>query len=276
MFDYRSARVLLDSGASESFMSITYADQLRLTWSAEEAVIRLGDNNIGVAQGVCRISIRIGSCTTRWTARIMELLAEYDLVLCDDWWKGHKAILNWESDQVLIRKGGHVYTLRPAMDTERILPPVLTALPVKQLVQKGAPCILVQMREVTDNEPAPCPPEMQGLGKDFGDVFGEVPHGLPPARNVGHTIPFEPGSTLPFRPLYRLSPVELEEAKRQIDEYLEKGWIEPSSLPYGAPILFVPKKNGQLRMCVDYKALDKATVKNRFPLPRIDDMFDRL
>ena len=175
-----------------------------------------------------------------------------------------------------MRKGGHAYTLRPAMDVEHTLPPVLTALQVKRAVQKGAPCIMVQLREVIDNEPASFPPEMQGLGKEFGDIFGEVPQGLPPACNVGHTIPLEPGSTPPFRPFYRLSPLELEEAKRQIDEYLEKGWIEPSSSPYGAPILFVPKKNGQLRMCVDYRALNKATVKNRFPLPRIDDLFDRL
>ena len=128
--------------------------------------------------------------------------------------KGHKAILNWDSDQVSVRKGGQVYTLRPGMDTERTLPPVLTALQVKRAVLKGAPCILVQLREVTDNELASFPPEMQGLGEEFGDVFGEVPHGPPPARNVGHTIPLEPGSTPPFRPLYRLSPLELEEAKR--------------------------------------------------------------
>jgi hypothetical protein len=64
---------------------------------------------------------------------------------------------------------------------------------------------------------------MQDLGEEFADVFGEVPHGLPPARTVGHTIPLEPGLIPPFRPLYRLSPLELDEAKRQIDEYLEKG-----------------------------------------------------
>ena len=79
-----AAHVLLDNGPSESFMSIAYEDQLGMTWSAEEAVIRLRDNKIGVAQGVCRVGIHIGSCTTRWTVRIMKLLAEYDLVLRED------------------------------------------------------------------------------------------------------------------------------------------------------------------------------------------------
>ena len=95
-------------------------------------------------------------------------------------------------------------------------------------------------------------------------------------RDVGHTIPLELGAKPPFRPLYRKSPLEYEEAKRQITEYLAQGWIEPSSSPFRAPILFVPKENGQLRMCVDYRALNKVTIKDRYLLPCIDDLFHRL
>jgi hypothetical protein len=91
-----------------------------------------------------------------------------------------------------------------------------------------------------------------------------------------HIIPLEPDGKPPFRPIYRLSPLELQEAKKQIKEYLEKRWIEPSSSPYGSPILFVKKKDGVLRMVVDYRALNKQTVNNRYPLPRIDDLFDQL
>jgi len=76
--------------------------------------------------------------------------------------------------------------------------------------------------------------------------------------------------------MYRLSPAEYAEAKKQVAEYLEKGWIEPSTSPYGAPILFVQKKDGGLRMCVDYRALNKVTARNRYPLPRIEDLFDDL
>jgi hypothetical protein len=73
-----------------------------------------------------------------------------------------------------------------------------------------------------------------------------------------------------------MSPLELAEAEKQLSELLEKGFIQPSKSPYGAPILFVRKKNGKLRMCVDYRALNRITVKNRYPLPRIDELLDRL
>ena len=76
--------------------------------------------------------------------------------------------------------------------------------------------------------------------------------------------------------MYRLSPLEQEEAKKQITKYLAKGWITPSSSPYGQPILFVSKKGGSLRMCIDFRALNKQTVKNRYALPRIDDLLDQL
>jgi hypothetical protein len=85
-----------------------------------------------------------------------------------------------------------------------------------------------------------------------------------------------PGAQPQFRPIYRLSQVETEEVIKQVKLLLELGFIEPSSSPWGAPILFAAKKDGTLRMCIDYRALNAVTVKNRYPLPRIDDLFDQL
>ena len=119
------------------------------------------------------------------------------------------------------------------------------------------------------------PPELQEVLKEFEDVLQPPPAGLPPDRSTGHTIPVETPHTPAFRPLYRLSPAEREEANRQVQELLDKGWIHPSKSPWGAPILFTPKKDGGLRMCIDYRALNKLTIKNRYPLPRIDDLFDK-
>jgi hypothetical protein len=112
--------------------------------------------------------------------------------------------------------------------------------------------------------------------KEYEDIFQSKPAGLPPVREMAHTIPLEEGHKPPFRPIYRLSPLEIEEAKRQITEYIQKGWIKPSFSPYGSPILFVKTKDGGLRMVIDYRALNKLTIKNRYPLPRIDDLFDQL
>jgi hypothetical protein len=84
------------------------------------------------------------------------------------------------------------------------------------------------------------------------------------------------GVSPPVKAPYRMSHEELKELKVQLEELLTKGYIKPSKSPYGAPVLFVHKKDGMLKMCVDYRELNKATVKNRYPLPRIDDLFDRL
>ena len=117
--------------------------------------------------------------------------------------------------------------------------------------------------------------QLDDLIAQFADIVAE-PSGLPPDRGIEHVIPLEYGAEPPFKRMYRLSPAELIEVKRQVTELLQKQLIEPSVSPYGAPILFVLKKGGALRMVIDYRALNKLTVKNRYPLPRIDDLFDKL
>lgn len=116
-------------------------------------------------------------------------------------------------------------------------------------------------------------PELHALLHEFNDQFSEtLPEGLPPERNIGHTIPLEPGNHKPpFKHAYRLSPRELAEAKSQIADFLARGHVACSTSPYSSPILFMQKKDGTLRMCVDYRGLNKITVKNKYPLPRIDN-----
>ncbi|GIM11287.1 hypothetical protein Vretimale_14782, partial [Volvox reticuliferus] len=118
-------------------------------------------------------------------------------------------------------------------------------------------------------------PEVSALLTEYADVFRDLP-GIPPERLVDHTIPLVPGAQPVSRPMYRLSPLELDEVKRQVTDLLAKGLIRPSTSPYSAPILFVGKKDGTLRMCIDYRGLNAVTVKNRYPLPRIDDLLDKL
>jgi hypothetical protein len=115
------------------------------------------------------------------------------------------------------------------------------------------------------------------LRAEFKDVFpDELPAGLPPSREVDHKIELVPGAVPPSRPTFRLSASELVELKKQLDELLAAGFIQHSKSPYGAPILFVKKKDGTMRMCVDYRALNNVTIKNSYPLPRVDELFDRL
>ncbi|GJZ61922.1 putative reverse transcriptase domain-containing protein [Tanacetum coccineum] len=112
--------------------------------------------------------------------------------------------------------------------------------------------------------------------RDFPEVFPEDLPVLPPTRQVEFQIDLVPGVAPVARAPYRLAPSEMKELSEQLQELSDKGFIRPSSSPWGAPVLFVKKKDGSFRKCIDYRELNKLTIKNRYPLPRIDDLFDQL
>jgi len=115
------------------------------------------------------------------------------------------------------------------------------------------------------------------INEEFVDVFLDgLPPGMPPTRKVVHEIPSLPNSSPQFRGIFRLSQVELQELRRQLDGLLKDGKVSPSTSPYGAPVLFTKKKDCGFRMCIDYRALNSQTIKNRYALPRIDDLIDQL
>ncbi|GJR60220.1 putative reverse transcriptase domain-containing protein [Tanacetum coccineum] len=112
--------------------------------------------------------------------------------------------------------------------------------------------------------------------RDFPEVFPDEFPGLPPPRQVEFRIDLIPGAAHVVRVPYRLAPSEIRELLVQLQELLGKGFIHPSSSPWGAPVMFVKKKDGSFRMCIDHRKLNKLTIKNRNPLSRIDDLFDQL
>ncbi|GJX33657.1 putative reverse transcriptase domain-containing protein, partial [Tanacetum coccineum] len=112
--------------------------------------------------------------------------------------------------------------------------------------------------------------------RDFSNVFPEDLPGLPPTRQVEFQIDLVPSAAPVARAPYRLAPTELQELSTQLQEISGKGFIRPISLPWGALVLFVKKKDGSFRMCINYRELNKLNVKNRYPLSRIDDLFDQL
>jgi hypothetical protein len=112
--------------------------------------------------------------------------------------------------------------------------------------------------------------------RDFPDVFPEDLSGMPPNREVEFVIDLLPGTAPISKRPYKMSVEELKELKKQLMELQEVGYIHPSSSPWGAPFLFVQKKDGSQRMCVDYRSLNDVTIKNKYPLPRIKDLFDQM
>lgn len=107
-------------------------------------------------------------------------------------------------------------------------------------------------------------------------MFPEELSGLPPNREVEFTIGLLPGTAKFSMPPYHFAPAELRELKSQLQELLDLKFIRPSTSPWGALALFAKKKDGSLRLCIDYRKLNRATVKNKYPMPRIDDLFDQL
>jgi hypothetical protein len=200
-----------------------------------------------------------------------------DVILGMPWLKNENPRIDWKLKTVDIEHNGAVIQWRGLDENAKTEVKEISAKQAGRAIRKGAQLFAVFIR----NEPhfdADTPHvALQGLLKEYSDVFPkDLPPGLPPRRDVDHGIDLLPGSTPPHRAPYRMSPTELKELDRQILDLLEKGMIRPSKSPFGAPVLFVKKSDGALRMCMDYRALNKLTVKNRYPLPRIDDMFDQL
>ena len=111
---------------------------------------------------------------------------------------------------------------------------------------------------------------------EFPNLFPADFPGLPLQQEIEFVIELVPGAKPVSRTPYRMASAELKELKIQLQELLDLGFIRPSFSPWGAPVLFVKKKDGSLRMCIDYRELNKLTIKNKYPLPRIDDLFDQL
>jgi hypothetical protein len=111
---------------------------------------------------------------------------------------------------------------------------------------------------------------------EFLDVFPEELPGMPPDREIEFVIELVPGTTPIFKRPYRMATNQLAELKEQLQELLDKGYIHPSASPWRAHVIFVPKKDGTQGMCVDYHSLNEVTIKNKYPLPKIDDLFDQL
>ena len=142
---------------------------------------------------------------------------------------------------------------------------------------RKAPPIAETRKRMCSEAPTAMRMELDKLLREYADLFPErLPKGQPPKRQVEFEIQTKEDAVPPSKPPYRLSPKEHDELQAQIDELLAQGHIRPSASPYGAPVLFVPKKDGRWRMCVDYRALNKQTIRDQYPLPRIDDLLDRL
>ena len=197
---------------------------------------------------------------------------EFDLILGMDWLSKHRAIVDCGQKIVVLRCSDQTEVIVQGIGSS-VMSHVISTMQARRIMKKGYETFLAV---ILDSKRGQVDVEKIPVVREFLDVFPEELPGIPHEREVDLAIEIIPGTVLMSRAPYRMAPTELKELKSQLPELLDKGFIRPSVSPWGAPVLFVKKKDDTLRMCIDYRQINKVTVKNKYPLPRIKDLFDQL
>ncbi|KAL0549645.1 hypothetical protein IC582_014132 [Cucumis melo] len=268
------ALVLFDSGSSHSFISSAFVLHARLEVEPLHHVL-----SVSTPSGKCMMSKeRVKACQIEIAGHVIEVtllvldMLDFNVILGMDWLAANHASIDCSRKEVTFNPPS-MASFKFKGGGSRSLPQVISAIRASKLLSQGTWGILAS---VVDTREVDVSLSSEPVVRDYPDVFPEELPGLPPHREVKFAIELEPGTVPISRAPYRMAPAELKLLKLQLQELLDKGFIRPSVSPWGAPVLFVKKKDGSMRLCIDYRELNKVTVKNRYPLPRIDDLFDQL
>ncbi|KAK9077569.1 hypothetical protein SSX86_005906 [Deinandra increscens subsp. villosa] len=267
------AHVLFDTGANRSFVSYDFIKHPSFTIEKLHVPLEVeiaNDKSIlvfDVCRG-CKISIN----NEEYLIDLIPMaMREFKVVVGMDWLSRNHAKVICDRKAIEISSPmGNKVTIH---GEKQNVPIICSMMEARKLMLHGCQAYLAMVADTRIQSPA-----IDGLPvvQEFKDVFPDDLPGLPPDREVEFKIELVPSAKPVAKAPYRLAPAELQELKTQIQELLDKGFIRPSVSPWGAPVLFVKKKDGSMRMCIDYRELNKLTVKNKYPLPRIDDLFDQL
>ncbi|GKA61578.1 putative reverse transcriptase domain-containing protein [Tanacetum coccineum] len=273
LFINRYATILFDLRTDKSFMDVRFSHLLdikpaKLNTSYE---VELADGKV-----VCTNTVLKG-CTLNLLDHLFDIdlmpieLGTFDVIIGMDWLVERDAVIVCGKKEVHVPYKNKTLVVKGDSGASRLK--VISCIKARKYIERGSQLFLAQ---VTEKEPSKKQLQDVPVIRNFPEVFPDDFPGLPPPRQVEFRIELVPGAAPVARAPYRLAPSELKELSDQLKELLEKGFIRPSSSPWGAPVLFVKKKDGSFRMCIDYRELNKLTVKNRYPLPRINDLFDQL
>ncbi|GJU72350.1 retrotransposon protein, putative, ty3-gypsy subclass [Tanacetum coccineum] len=273
--------ILFDSGADRSFVSTTFSTLLDITPDTldDSYAVKLADERISETNTVLR-GCTLGLLGYPFNIDLIPVeLRSFDAIIGMDWLANYHAVIIYDEKIVRIPYGDKVLIVQGDRGSrrEKSKLSITSCIKTHKYIEKGC---LIFLARVTKKETGDKSKEKRledvPTVRDFPEVFLDELPGLPPTRQVEFQIDLVPGAAPVARAPYRLAPTELQELSTQLQELSDKGFIRPSSSPWGAPVLFVKKKDGSFRMCIDYRKLNKLTVKNRYPLLRIDDMFDQL
>ncbi|GJU58274.1 putative reverse transcriptase domain-containing protein, partial [Tanacetum coccineum] len=244
------------------------------------------DYNVELADGrIVGLNTIIRGCTLNllnhpFNIDLMPVeLGSFDVIIGMDWLAKYHAVIVCAEKIVRIPFGDEILIVRGDGSSNKhgTRLNIISCTKAQEYLTKGCHVFLANITATKDEDKSKEKRlEDVPVIQEFPEVFPEDLPGIPPTRQVEFRIDLVPGATLVARAPYRLAPSEIKELAEQLQELTDKGFIRPSSSPWGAPVLFVKKKDGSFRMCIDYRELNKLTVKNRYPLPRIDDLFDQL
>ncbi|GJS28174.1 putative reverse transcriptase domain-containing protein [Tanacetum coccineum] len=281
LLNNRYAYILFDTGVDWSFVSTTFSSQIDITPSTLDHYydVELADGRI------IGLNTILSGCTLNFLNHPFNInlmpveLGSFDAIIGMDWLAKYQAVIvcaekivriPWRNKTLIIHGDGSNQGNVTRLN-------IISCTKTQKYMEKGFPIFLahVTAKEVEDKSEKKRLEDVP-IVQDFPEVFPEDLPGLPPTRQVEFQIDLVPGAAPVARAPYRLAPSEMKELSEQLKELSDKGFIRPSSSPWGAPVLFVKKKDGSFRMCINYRELNKLTVKNRYLLPRIDDLFDQL
>ena len=263
-----TAHALIDPGSNHSYICTDIPSVKNIPRSGTEHDI-LVTNLLGhsvIVNSVYRdFPIRIREY--KFPGDLIELsFKEFDVILGMDWLSGHQVMVDCRMKRVTLRTPNE-NEVTFIGERSNHLSNVIFAATARKMLRKGYEAYLayvihmVKARPSVSNIPTV---------SDFPNMFPEKLTGLPPQREIEFAIDIVPGATTASITPYRMAPTKLKELKLQLQELPEKGFIRPSVSSWGALVLFVKKKDGTLLLCIDYRQLNKLTVKNKYPLPRID------
>ena len=291
------ARLLWDSGARFNFMSAKFAARHNMAVCSHKTPVELANGEEVLTHGTVRVKTVINDGSVKPYRKevsfaVIDMTDGFDAILGDDWSRAEGAIADYGVHTAMVRSPANLYlrsegvTLTPeecqasrveSMPGQRRVT-MLSAVQAARVLRCTPAGCTPFVGVVTEPKPDVASDRSERVGDmlhEFADVF-EAPTLSSVREFTPECVPVPDGVMPPNRPPFRLSRVEREEAERQVKELLEAGRIVPSSSPYGAPVLFVPKPDGSMRMCIDYRELNKVTQKNKYPMPRIDDLMDNL
>jgi hypothetical protein len=245
------ALILFDSGASHSFISQKFNAKCHLPFCHAKGsfMITTPGGKTLTNQLIQSVPIQLGSHIIKTTLLVLGL-ESVDIILGTNWMNLHQVVLDMASRIVEVNSPfyGNFTLILPNQGSTQSCAFSMTKLPLKKI-------------------PVVC---------EYVDVFHDELPGMPPDRDIEFAIELQPRTTPISKRPYRMPPAELAELKKQLQELLNKEFICPCTSPWGCPALFVKKKDESLRLCIDYRPLNAVTIKNKYPLPRIDVLFDQL